>query len=117
MIVRLIMKSVRQDLIAPVRATMPIPQGPRGIFNAWEISHGFTDSSGHAIPGTVITACFNTHGELDPNCLARHHVFQSFVYEPANRFWSLQAAEAGIFLALSAAMVTLAVWWIRHRIA
>jgi hypothetical protein len=117
LVVRLIIRSARQHLIPPVHAVMPIPQGPRGIFHAWEISHGFTDPHGHAIPTTLITSCFNAHGSLDTRCLAHHHVFQSFVYEPASRFWSLQAAEAGIFLALSAATVRLTMWWIRHRIA
>ena len=40
-----------------------------------------------------------------------------FRYIPAGRFWTLQGIEAAIFLTLSAALVALAVWWIRHRIA
>jgi hypothetical protein len=116
-IVRLILRTTRQHLIPPVHVLMPVPQGPRGVFHAWEISHGFTDPRGHAIPSTVITSCFNARGNLDTYCLARHHVYQSFVYEPASRFWSLQAAESGIFLAISAAAIGLTVWWIKQRIA
>lgn len=116
-VVRLILRSIRQDLIPAVHSLMPIPQGPRGIFQAWEISHNFTNPHGHAIPSTVITSCFNTHGNLNTHCLAQHHVYQSFIYEPASRFWDLQAAETGIFLALSAAAIGLTIWWIRHRIA
>ena len=116
-IARLIVRAVRQDLIAPVRAVLPIPQGPPGIFHAWEISHGFTDSRGHPIPSSIVTGCFDAHGNLVPQCLAHHHVYQTFVFEPASRFWPLQAVEAGIFLALSAGAIGLTVWWIRQRIA
>lgn len=116
-IARLIMRQAREHLIPPVRAVLPLPQGPRGIFHAWEISHGFTDAHGRAIPGGVISRCFDARGNLDPSCLAHQHVFQSFVYEPASRFWSLQATEAGIFLALSAVATGLTVWWITQRVA
>ena len=116
-VARLILRAARQHLIPAMHAVMPIPQGPRGIFHAWEISHGFTNAKGQAIPNTVITSCFDTRGTLDPHCLAQHHVFQSFVYEPASRFWPLQLSEAGIFIALSAVAVALTVWWIRQRIA
>jgi hypothetical protein len=40
-----------------------------------------------------------------------------FVYEPASCFWPLQTIEAGIFLALSAALIALSVWWIKRRLA
>lgn len=116
-IVRLILRSVRQDLIPAVHVLLPVPQGPRGIFHAWEISHGFADAHGHSVPSTLITGCFNSRGNLDAHCLVRHHVFQSFVYEPASRFWTLQGAEAGIFLALSTAAIGITTWWIKHRIA
>lgn len=117
LVVRLILRIVRQNLIAPVRAVMPIPQGPRGIFHVWEISHSFTNPHGHPVPSTTITSCFNAHGSLDVHCLAHHHVFQTFVYEPASRFWALQGAEAAIFLALAAAALALTVWWITQRVA
>jgi hypothetical protein len=116
-VIRLIVRSARQQLIPPVRATLPIPQGPRGVFHAWEISHGFTNPHGHPVPSTVVTSCFNTSGTLSVHCLAQHHVFQTFVYEPASRFWALQAAESGIFLALTATALAVTVWWIRQRIA
>lgn len=114
---RLLLRALRQDLIPAVHATMLIPNGPRGIFQAWGISHGFTNAHGQGLPSRVITSCFDGRGSLSPGCLAHHGVYQTFVYEPAGRFWSLQAAEAGIFLGLSAAALALTVWWIRQRIA
>jgi hypothetical protein len=116
-VARLLSGTLRQHLIAPVHVLMPAPRGPSGIFNAWVISHGFTDARGHPLPNGVIDGCFNARTSLSPHCLVNHHVFQTFIYEPASRFWSLQAAEAGVFVALSLALLGLAVWWIKNRIA
>ncbi len=38
-------------------------------------------------------------------------------YQPASHFWSLQWAEFGVFAVLTGALVTLAFWWLRHRVA
>lgn len=39
----------------------------------------------------------------------------SYTFQPADRFWPLQLLEAGILLALSAAVIGLAFYWTRHR--
>jgi hypothetical protein len=96
---------------------MPAPHGPVGISKAWQLSHGFTDAHGHSIPGGIPSACFNGRTSLSNSCLVNHHVFQSFVYEPASRFWPLQGAEAGIFMALSVALLGLSPWRTSRRIA
>ena len=50
-------------------------------------------------------------------CLRHHHVLQYAVYQPASRFWTLQAIETSIFLALSVALVASSLWWVNHRVA
>jgi hypothetical protein len=35
------------------------------------------------------------------------------VYQPASRFWTFQGIEAGIFIALAAALVACTVWQVR----
>lgn len=117
LVARLLSPTLRQHLIAPVHSLVPVPHGPSGIFKAWIISHGFTDAHGHSIPGGLPNSCFNGQNSLSNSCLVSHHVYQSFVYEPASRFWTLQGAEAGLFIALSLALLGLAVWWINRRIA
>lgn len=116
LVARLLSPTLRQHLIAPVHSLTPVPHGPAGISKAWVISHGFTDAHGHSIPGGLPSSCFNGQS-ISGSCLASHHVYQSSVYEPASRFWPLQAAEAGILIALSLALLGLAVWWINRRIA
>jgi hypothetical protein len=65
----------------------------------------------------AMQACRGVRPDQPGSALAYHHIGSSWVYEPASRFWPLQAIEAGIFLALSAACIGLAVWWIKQRIA
>jgi hypothetical protein len=38
-----------------------------------------------------------------------------FTYQPADRFWTLQFIEAGIFVALTAAALGAAVWLLHRR--
>ncbi len=117
LLVRLLLRSAREHLIPPLHSLTRPPLGPPGIRHAWVISQGYTGPRGSTAAYVVLRSCINPDGELDSHCLAGHHIFSSWIYEPASRFWPLQAAEAGIFLALSVACLGLSVWWIRHRTA
>jgi hypothetical protein len=41
---------------------------------------------------------------------------QQLVYQPASRFWALQWAETGLFVALSALLAWFSLWWVRRRL-
>jgi hypothetical protein len=47
--------------------------------------------------------------------LTMHHGMVT--YQPADRFWSFQFIEAGIFVALTAAALGTAVWLLHRRAA
>jgi hypothetical protein len=54
-------------------------------------------------------------------CLVQARVYlaqlrEILTYQPANRYWPLQAIETAIFLALAFALAGLCFWWIRRRI-
>ena len=49
--------------------------------------------------------------------LAQQHYTQWTSYEPASRFWHFQLIEGGWLLALSAVLITAAVWLVRRRAA
>jgi hypothetical protein len=117
LIARLLLRSAREHLIPPLHALTRPPLGPPGIRHAWVISQGYTGPRGSTAAYAVIRRCINSDGELNNPCLAHQHILSNWVYEPGSRFWPLQTAEAGIFLALSVTCLGLAVWWIRHRIA
>ena len=80
-----------------------------------------------SIPKDIMGTCFG--GTLNPPppgsvaaqhvqaCFSRHGVFSSVVYQPASRFWLFQGVESAVFLTLAVALLALAVWWIRYRVA
>jgi hypothetical protein len=37
-------------------------------------------------------------------------------YQPADRFWTFQAIETGIFLLLALPLIVFGAWWLRHRV-
>jgi len=45
-----------------------------------------------------------------------HGVLVSTTYHPTSQFWAFQGIESGIFLLLAAGSITLALWWIQHRV-
>lgn len=117
LLARLLLRSAREQLIPPLHALTRPPLGPPGIRHAWVISQGYAGPHGSRAAYALLRSCINPDGELDEHCLAHQHILSSWTYEPASRFWALQGAEAGIFLALSAICLGLTIWWIRHRIA
>ncbi|MET9896755.1 hypothetical protein ABZZ47_42625 [Streptomyces sp. NPDC006465] len=42
---------------------------------------------------------------------------QRITYQPANNFWTLEWAEAGVYLALGIGLGALSVWWTRKRLS
>ena len=53
----------------------------------------------------------------DPGCfdrLAAAGYRQQVTYMPASRYWTLQAIETAIFLALAAALTGFCFWWVRR---
>ena len=41
---------------------------------------------------------------------------QRVTYQPAGRYWALQAYETAIFLALALGLIGFCFWWLRHRL-
>jgi len=114
---RLVLRAVREHLIPPLHALTRPPAGPAGIRHAWVISQNYVGPHGSAGAYAALNHCSTADGDLDTACLVHHHIMSSWIYEPASRFWSLQAIEGGVFLGLSAVCLGLAIWWIRNRIA
>jgi hypothetical protein len=48
-------------------------------------------------------------------CVARHHFYQVDTYQPASRYWSLQATEFAVYLGLAAILAIFTVWWTLRR--
>jgi hypothetical protein len=70
---------------------------------------------------TVVQSCVtDVAGKgLDGACLAEHGIvaYTNVLYHSASRFCLFQSIEAGIFAALTAALLAFSVRWIRKRIS
>ena len=83
------------------------------------LSSQLVDRLGHTLPDqTVLSTCgpaLNTTKSAIPDCMVAHG-FRTFdLYQPANRFWSLQGIETAIFLALTIVLLVFTVWWTLGR--
>jgi hypothetical protein len=120
---------VRPHLLGTVTRIVPTtsfgePAGAHA-YNGWVTSTTTVDAAGHALSGQQIDAlvrrsCHVTRA-TDASDLARcargigmHDVVTG---HPGSQFWALQLWESLAFLALTAALVALAFWWLRRRTA
>jgi hypothetical protein len=104
--------SLRDHLVAPLRATYTGVQPPSYLQNAQIVSlHGTINghqiiSDGGGFMGSAKLAA--------PD--ATNAVFQ-VVYQPDSHFWPLQLAETGLFAGVGAILIGFAAWWTLRRTA
>ena len=122
-----IMGWIRQHYMTPVTTTFSVATNylPKGAF--WLLAQGFRGPDGrlpavsgnnvmivgNGFPASEVPAACVTHGPLGGEmlgaqtiaCLGRHGYLQYLTYQPADRYWPFQFIEAGIFVALAAALI------------
>jgi hypothetical protein len=94
---------------------------------AWVLGNETVDAEGRAAqpPAWLVDCVVPPNGEVGgpeawQECftrLAGEGYQQQLTYQPESRFWALQWAETGIYLALSALLVLLGVRWTRSRLS
>ncbi|MBV8302418.1 MAG: hypothetical protein JOY68_10900 [Candidatus Dormibacteraeota bacterium] len=111
---------LRPHYLAPLTAVVRGSGGgaPAG---AWVIDNGLIDSAGNPVYASQATQlCGNPlTGSLPRSadaCLSAHGIMERVVYQPLDRFWTFQFIEAGIYAALSLALLAFTVYWVRRRI-
>jgi ABC-2 family transporter protein len=93
--------------------------GHDGI-SGWTLSNTTTDASGHTFHGPAdMSVCGRDAGTPKEclNWLASQHLQHNVSYLPESRFWALQFAESGIFVAAALLLVGFTFWWLRRRTA
>lgn len=102
---------VREHFLAPITHTFPINvDSSTSLAHTWWLTGYVANASGQSsefgVP--VPPGCrTNVYQQLQ-SCLATHGFHRVVTYQPADRFWTFQAIEAGIFLVLSLALLAFA---------
>jgi ABC-type transport system involved in multi-copper enzyme maturation permease subunit len=111
LVVRLVVAfAVRPYYLAPIQLTWDSRQlGPHSIhFGPGDPTQPFGWANAH---GSDLSLAFNGDWRFG----AVEHGFKiTELYQPAARFWTFQAIEATIFLALAAIAAVAIVWWLRR---
>jgi hypothetical protein len=89
------------------------------VDGAWTVANSTITGTGGAFSGPPDpTACGPQAGPgRCGDWLATQHLRLDRVYHPDSQFWSLQFAEAGLFIGLAAVLAGFCFWWIRQRAA
>ncbi len=97
---------LRQHFMTPVTHITPINVNwsSGSLAHSWWLAGYITTPSGHGSSATGIQippACQTPVYRRFENCLAAHGYHRIVTYQPAGRFWTFQAMEAGLFTLLS----------------
>jgi hypothetical protein len=105
---------VRPHLLRTVMAVSKSPiVAPDTRADSWQTQSGFVTGSGSLLPQSTCTF----QGEGAPTaCFQQHDITGRFVrFHPVSQMWPLSWAEAGICLALAAALATWVVWRVARQ--
>ena len=102
--------SLRDHLVAPLKATYKGVQQPSFLHNAQILSitgnlHGRQIMSGGGFIG----------GQMKAGPPELSNAVFHVVYQPESHFWPLQLTETGLFVGLAAMLILFAGWWTRQR--
>jgi hypothetical protein len=95
--------------------------GPEGA--AWMLSSTVTDPAGKPVQGVPLAqappVCRALIGQGGPTryfaCMGDHGFHDIVTYQPANRYWTFQGIETGIFIALAATLVAVTMIVLQRR--
>lgn len=124
---------IRPHLISPAHAIVSIPSvtlnaigsgngghlylAAGGRAGDWILASHAVNAAGRAV-ARVPQACqsaFNGGPAAFPRCLSGHGIRIAMTYQPASRFWDFQWLEAGVFVAVAAALAWFCFWRVGRR--
>jgi ABC-2 family transporter len=88
------------------------------LADAWTVSNRSITTTGATFTGPADPTVCGPQG-APAKCeewIGSLGLRQDLVYHPDSHFWSLQWAEAGVFLGLAALLAGFCFWWIRRRV-
>ncbi|MFD0784624.1 ABC transporter permease subunit [Micromonospora azadirachtae] len=112
---------VRPHYLPPETRTIPIEGTvgePGGALGDWILEKGIRNAGGRMVLSDAQAACSAAAGPADGKCPPivefGEGAYNWQLYQPADRFWLFQGIESGIFVALAAVLLYLAVRRIRR---
>jgi hypothetical protein len=124
---------IREHLTSAVHATPAFdlssmyglglrPDGTLRVFSkgpseAWVLSNHVVTSTGQVISANPQYCSPSKSPEACQQWLGTLGLRQDLTYHPDSHFWSLQWAEAGIFLGIALLLAGFCFWWIRQRVS
>lgn len=96
------------------------PHMSTGSHLDWTIAAGYADSTGRRLSIAEVYGMSVTARESGTDLsthLNAQGVRQWVTFQPAGRFWTFQLVETSIFVALAAALLALAAWWVKRRVS
>ncbi len=80
----------------------------------WNLGQGFLDAQGNKVQGV---RCNSAQAQTPLQCMQASGYRGNYLsYQPADRFWTFQWIETGIYLATSALALGATVWLVRRRL-
>ena len=110
--------ALRPNCAPPITVAWPIAHGDNPpvtlSLQDWEVDSGWIDGQGHRTHGFRCSSPAQTSMQ----CMqADGYRSYYLIYQPANRFWTFQGIETGIYVAASALAVALTFWLVQRRLA
>ena len=106
--------SLRNHLVAPLKATYKGAQQPSFLYNAHVLSmngtvhgHQFSTAGGGGFLG----------GHVQVAAPGIQNAVFHVVYQPQSHFWPLQLIETGLFAGTAVVLILFAAWWTQRRAA
>jgi hypothetical protein len=92
-------------------------RGALGAGRDWILDSGLVDRAGHRLTLAQESAVLGAARDADDTLayLHQHGIRSLEVYQPGGRFWTFQLIEAGLLVALAAALLGVAVWLVHRR--
>ena len=123
---------LRQHYMTPVTTIYSLTANPLPGGAFWQPGQGFRGPNGpislpngnnivtvgNGFPLSAVPAVCRTHPIGGPgtlSCLSQHGYLQYLTYQPAMRYWPFQFIEAGIFVAIAAALIAVTFAVINRR--
>lgn len=100
---------------APLERKFPVATdtAPNRSLGDWILTDGIYDGAGNLIAANTIGICSTSEAD-ECGGLDRFNVW---TYQPASRFWLFQYLETGLYVALAALLLLLALHQVRRRIS